>query len=449
MEASMRFAATAVALAAVTFAATARAEEPHTPLVPAEPGPLEPPPGEPEQDEEAEKARLAREKADKEKAEKVDWLRNFKLTGFLQPQLLWLFYDANASPNLGADGHLPEGVASNSAIAKGDGTTTNPDAFRVRRARLKAEYQPAPMAKFILELDPFPSGGTAPGIGTLARQCEAVGIVNWSGDVRTEIGVGIFKVPFGYEIIQSDADRPFVERSWAENNLVPGEFDTGVRATTTALENKLTLNLAVVNGTAIGEKNFVVAPDLNKGKDFVGRVNYDFGAFDVGASGYVGRGQAVDATALRFKQFTRAAVDLEAAFHHKLVPDLGMTKVFAEIIRSQNMDRGVRYGVGLPPIPADIHAAVVDHDELGGFVRLEQELGEHLLVGLRYDFYTPDSAQAENQRDTYEALVAIRWTKGLMTVLEGSHAVDNVHKPGSAPASKHIETLSAMTQVRF
>src|SRR5262249_1370578 len=158
---------------------------------------------------------------------------------------------------------------------------------------------------------------------------------------------------FGYEVLQSDADRPFIERTWGEQNLTPGEYDTGFRAYTSLLEKKLNVQLAVVNGQVQGEKNFQVLPDLNKGKDFVGRVNYNFGPFDVGISGDVGQGQAVDGATLRFKQFTRWGLDLEAALHHKLLPNLGETRVFAEFVKAKNLDRGTKYGagIGLPALP--------------------------------------------------------------------------------------------------
>ena len=69
-------------------------------------------------------------------------------------------------------------------------------------------------------------------------------------------------------------------------------MSSGARAYTTAFDKKFTFNAAVVNGTVQGEKNFSLLPDLNRGKDVVGRLNYNFGPFDVGASGLVGSGSA-------------------------------------------------------------------------------------------------------------------------------------------------------------
>ena len=385
-------------------------------------------------------------------AEKLEWLSKFKVGGFVQPQLLWTWFDEAASPNPGAPNFQP-GIGPNYVTAKADGTTTNPDFFRLRRARLKAEFTPTSYARFVLEIDPTPTGGPSPGVGTIARNVESVGIVRWPGGfATTEFGMGIFKIPFGAEVLQSDADRPFIERSWSENNLTPGEYDTGFRAYTSMLEKKLNVQFAVVNGAVQGERNFAVLPDLNKGKDLVGRVNYNFGPFDVGVSGMYGQGQIVDqppATTLRFKQFIRKAFNLEAGVHMMLAP-IGETRLMAEVSRAQNYDRGTKYAYGLPAIPANLTTTdVADLDEVGYFIRFEQDMTEWFTLAGRYDYYTPDSAQGNNGRDTFGAVGVVHFTKGLELRVEYSHATDNVHKAFANAPSKHIDTLSNVLQARF
>ncbi len=386
---------------------------------------------------------------DKAAREKIAWLEHLKIGGYLQPQLIWVWNNAAASSNL-ASGALPGGVGANSTVAKADGTTTNNDFFKLRRARLKVEYMPTDAARFVMEIDPTSAGGPTGGVGTIARNVEAVGIIHWPGDIgTTEFGVGIFKIPFGYEVLQSDADRPFIERSWSENNLTPGEFDTGARAYSSFFEKHLTVQLAAVNGVTQGEKTFAVVPDLNKGKDVIGRINYNFGVFDVGASGLVGQGQLVDATALRFKNLPRKAVNLEAAVHQKFT-EVGETRVYAELSRGQNLDRGTKYALGLPAIPTDVvNGTVSDLDEIGYFVRLEQDLTKWFSLALRYDFYTPNSAEGNDGRDTFGAVAVVHFTKGLEWRAEVAHATDNVHKPMTAAPHKTIDTLSNVLQARF
>ena len=391
-----------------------------------------------------------------EDVEKIHWLRHFKASGFLQPQLVWQWFNAAASPNADANGALPAGISPNSAVARADGTTTNPDFFRLRRARLKIEFSPSESARFVFEIDPTSIGGPSGGVGTIARNVEVVGTVHWPGgfEATTEFGMGIFKIPFGYEVLQSDADRPFIERSWAEQNLFPGEYDTGARAYSSLFDRHLHAQVAVVNGNIQGEKTFAVLPDLDKGKDLVGRLSYDLGIATIGASGYYGQGHILDTTLLRFKQFPRWAYGFELGIKHRFLPSIGETRLFAEIVRAQNLDRGTRYGQfavpTLPSFPADVpNGTVNDHDELGGFVRVEQDLGRHFTLAARYDYYTPDSAQGSNGRDTFGVVGVVHFTRALQWMLEYDHAVDNVHRPGGPLPSRQIDTLSNVLQARF
>jgi hypothetical protein len=210
--------------------------------------------------------------------------------------------------------------------------------------------------------------------------------------------------------------------------------------------------MAVVNGQVQGEKTFAVLPDLNKGKDAIGRINYNFGPFDIGMSGMVGQGQIVDGPTLRFKQFGRYAINGEVGFHHAFSKELGMTKVYAEMTRARNYDRGTKYGagMGLPTFPTDIvNNNVDDRDEFAWWVRVEQDFTHWFTLALRYDIYTPDMGLGENSRDTFGAVSVVHFTKGLQWMLEYNHYTDNVHLLGKVPPSKHADLVSNVLQVRF
>jgi len=389
------------------------------------------------------------------------WTKNVHFSGYSQPQLLWQWYDtANASPN-------PAGQDPNAVVAKQNtvfntsstspgastvpGLTTNGDYFRLRRTRLKTELEPNEWSRMVFEIDPIPAGGPDNGTGTIARNVEAQGIARWCDDVTTTFGMGIFKIPFGFEVLQSDADRPFIERSWWERNVTPGEFDTGAKAYTTALHHRFTAQVAVINGNIQGEKTFALLPDLNKGKDVTGRLNYNFGPFDVGASGYYGQGQIVSISSLAFKEFPRYAWNVEAAIHHRFL-QLGETRVYAELDRGQNMDRGVNYSatIALPGMPQDIvNGSVVSKDELGYWARIEQDFTRWSTLAFRYDKYSPDSAQGSNSRDTLGFVGVAHFTKQLQLMLEYDYFVDNVHLPGTPIPYKKGDVFSGVFQVRF
>ncbi len=394
----------------------------------------------------------ARLKDDEEKMRHEDregWLeRHAKISGYVQPQLILQVFNAAASPN--NQPGLPAGIGSNDTTATPAGTTTNPDLFRLRRARLKMELSPDEYSKVVFEIDPNLGAGAS----TIARNIEAVGIARWCKDWSwyTELGMGIFKVPFDFEILQHQVERPFIERSWGEQNMFPGEFDEGIHETTYGFEKKLRIDFAVVNGTMINEPNFSVVPDLNKGKDVVGRAFVDLGPVDAGVGAYYGQGAEVDATALKFKQYPRWAGNIHAGFHHELVKALGKTKVYGEIALAKNMDRGLNYkmGLGPPAIPADVvNGFLQDHDERSLFIRLEQDVTRWVTLGIRYDFYSPDTAQKNDGRDTYSFVGAVHFTNWLQWMLEFDHAIDNVHAAGAQAPSKQIETLSNVLQARF
>ena len=378
------------------------------------------------------------------------WLRRFRLSGYLQPQLLIQSYNTAASPNL-TNGSLPRGVGANDTLARSNGATTNGDYFRLRRARLRTEFMPSDGTRFVFEIDPTPAGGAIGGTGTIARTVEAQGIARWTEHLTTEFAAGVFKLPFGYEVLQSDADRPFIERSWGEQNLTPGEFDTGARAYTRWSDGaqSAVLQIAVVNGQTEGEPTFSLLPDLNQGKDFVGRVEIALVDWlDFGASGYVGYGQQVNAAALRFKQFTRWAANGELGIH-AFTRELGATKVFAEVTFAQNFDRGVHYAFAVPAIPSDIAAPVASLNERSLWLRVEQDLTHWVTAGLRWDEYTPDTSLSDDARETFGVVGAIHFNEWLQTMLEYDHAVDHVHAPGTPSTDKQIETGSGVLQARF
>ncbi len=395
-------------------------------------------------------ARLAADEATRGSS-MPEWLSKFHIGGFIQPQMLIQSYNTAASPNL-ISGALPPNLGANDTIARSNGSTSNGTFFRLRRARLKTEFMPTEGTRLVFEFDPTPAGGAIGGTGTIARQVEAQGIAHWSPFVTTEFAAGIFKIPFGYEVIQSDADRPFIERSWGEQNMTPGEFDTGARAYTTWAKDGRTfgLQVAVVNGQTEGEPGFSLDPDLNRAKDFVGRTYFDFGDWaEIGASGYYGVGQTIDVANLRFKQFQRWAANGEINLHHTFSEHVGATKIFAEVTFAQDMDRGTHYAFAVPTIPAAITSSVTDMKERSVWVRAEQDLTKWATLAVRWDEYTPDTSQSSNARDTFGVVGVAHFTPWLQAMLEYDHAIDHVHKSGTTAPDRQIDMGSGVLQARF
>ena len=298
----------------------------------------------------------------------------------------------------------------------------------------------------------LPAGGTAAGIGTIVRNAEATGIARWTKDVRTEVTAGLFFTPFRAELLEPSMTRPFIERTWFVQNVFPIERDIGVQAKTFALGDRLVFDLGVINGQRLGERTFVAVPDLNRSKDLVGFLTYRIGPVTLGVNGYLGRGQIVDAQNLRFKQYGKWAVNYQASLRHELFPRLGESRLYAELALTQNMDAGVNYPFAVPRIPANLTSNVQDLDGRALYVRAEQDLSRWLLVGYRYDMYTPDAAVQNNARDTHSFLTVVRFSKNLRWMNELAWAIDNVHDGGAAgalPPSKQIVSFSSVLQATF
>ena len=266
--------------------------------------------------------------------------------------------------------------------------------------------------------------------------------------------MGIFKIPYGWEVLQSDADRPFIERSWWEQNITPGEFDTGAKAYTTALDSRLTVQVAVINGNIQGEKTFSLLPDLNKGKDLVGRAQLRLRPvrrrrerlLRPGAGGRTSR--ASPSSSSPATRGTSRRRSTTGSCH------IGETRVFAEFDRGQNMDRGTKYSaaIALPGLPTDIaNGSVVNKDEIGYWVRLEQDITRWVTLAARYDVYSPDTAQGTtiNGRQTEAFVGVVHFTKALQLMNEYDHFTDNVHIPGQAIPYKQGDMFSTVFQVRF
>jgi hypothetical protein len=373
--------------------------------------------------------------------------KNLRIEGFVQPQFLLQRFNAAASPNR-IGGALPEGIDANDTIARPDGTTTNGTFFRIRRARLRVFYETDVM-RFFLQLDGLPQGGIGPGIGTILRQAEATAKIPWTKSVRTEVTAGLFFTPFRKELLEPSVLRPFIERTWFIQNAFPVERDIGVHAKTIALSDRLVVDVAIVNGSRLGERTFVALPDLSRSKDGILYTTYRAGPVTGGASAYVGRGQIVDAERLRYKQFDRWAVNTQLSVEEKLFGQLGPSRVSSELTFGENMDAGVIYPFAVPAIPADVTADVVSFRQRAFYLRLEQDLGRWITVGYRFDTYTPNVSLDNNGRDTHAFLFVGRISPNLRWMNEFGAAFDNVHPVGSPAPAKHIAYLSTVLQAMF
>lgn len=306
--------------------------------------------------------------------------------------------------------------ASRDELNQSNGNLLNDNRFLIRRARLRGTIDREYVAG-VLEFD----GNTVN--GATARIIDAEASLKLPGEPNAPplamLTLGLFKIPFGFEVIQSDRDRLFMERSLSERALFPGEFDVGIRLMGGWQFARYAI--AVQNGEPLGEKATWPGRDPNNAKDVTGRLGLETPvggglAVAAGVSGLSGTGfhpgtpstkttvqwndrnqngqvdpgeiTAVPGmAAFPSQNFTRFGygADLELSLN---LPGVGTTTLYGEVYLAQNLDRGL--------VPADPYGPLSrDMREIGGYAAVTQELGPHFAAGLRYDYYNPDRDSAD------------------------------------------------------
>jgi hypothetical protein len=224
---------------------------------------------------------------------------------------------------------------------------------------------------------------------------------------------GLFKIPFGYEVLQSDTERLFMERSAVIQEFFPGEYDFGARLAGGWRFARYAL--AVQNGEPVGEKTFPQR-DPNSAKDISGRLGIDAPLAEnafvaAGFSALTGKGfhkglaptksgvtwndrnenNSVDSgeliavpakAAIPSQNFSRNALGVDTRFT-VLTDMLGASMLYGEVVWAKNLGRGSRFF-------ADPVAMGRDVQGFGYNLALVQDIYNHVQVGIRYDHYDPD-----------------------------------------------------------
>jgi hypothetical protein len=321
--------------------------------------------------------------------------------------------------------------ASQDEVNGSTGAPLNEDRFAIRRAHLKTEM----------------TGGALGGaleIEATSVNDPAIRVFEAAFTARSKYvtgSIGMYRIPFGFENVQRDYDRFFLERSAVIRAMFPGENDLGIGVS--GGWRFLRYAFSIMNGDPIGEKLFAYR-DPNESKDFLGRAGIDTplgprASLRAGFSGLLGTGfhKGTPATkdmlvwrdanedgivqlselqiipgqpATPSENFDRFAVGGDAGVTIAL-PRLGELTVYGELVWASNLDRGLE--------PADPVAAGRDHlREFGWYAGFTQELGRHAMFGVRYDRYNPDADAQEQQALN---LVPVDRTYTTIAIAAGAH----------------------------
>ncbi len=294
------------------------------------------------------------------------------------------------------------------------GALLNQNRFVLRRGRVRLARD-WDYASLLVELD----GNTVRGPNFRWQKAEASLVYGRSKEKDVapliQFTMGIFDLPFGYELTESPKFRPFMERSLGGRALWPSEPDVGAR-----LSGQLKFfryALAVSNGEPLDEKSGYGLQDPNKNKDVTirlgavanpwpkfkvsGDVTYNAGKgfhpgtdstkpvvtwndanhngiVDASSNELIGSASAATPS----QNFPRWALGADAQV--ALETGLGRSMLYGEVVVAQNMDRGLF-------IADPIATGGQNIRQLNYYVALLQDVTPYGLVGFRTDYYDPNS----------------------------------------------------------
>jgi hypothetical protein len=257
--------------------------------------------------------------------------------------------------------------------------TRNLDQFSIRRGRVKFIYQMSPTSRFVIQPDITTSGVVLKdGFVELTEP--------WTSWKHT-LTAGQFNWPYGFEIMYSSSQREVAERSRVVRTLFPGERDRGLMLSGVGLGDRLSYRVAIVNGTGTTQSF-----DTNKRKDIVGRLAYNFGAFDAGASIYRGSDLVATATNAKGIEFDkdRMGVDFQWA-----TPIQGLALRGEYITGTQ--------------APAAGTTRTTSTDVNGWYFYAIQNLGTRHQFVVRVDQYDPDTDVKDNAIRTINPSYIFHW----------------------------------------
>jgi hypothetical protein len=286
----------------------------------------------------------------------------------------------------------------------------NQERLLIRRARVEVDVRRGPLLG-VIELD----GNTVHGPAFGLASAEISYLAARKPPARPDLvmlSIGLLRIPFGAEVQERDRDRLFLERSNVSRALFPGTFDLALRMQ--ARWRALVLQLALTNGEPLGSGTFA-GQDPTAAKDLVGRVGVTLAR---GSRIHVDGGLSI-LEGTGFQPGTPATKDVlvwkdenedgivqtteiqiipgspatpSSTFHRfaagcdlritAALPRVGELMAFGEIVWAGNLDRAL--------IPADPVASGRDIRELGMVAGLVQNLGAHLALGARFDWYNAD-----------------------------------------------------------
>jgi hypothetical protein len=273
----------------------------------------------------------ALEESDKAQKAALANASKLKLSGYVQGRYEW------------RDGSSNGATFSSTGAA----TAANQNRFMVRHAYLTTQYN-GTYAESFMQID----ANTKDGLGF--RDVYAAVLEPWT-PLKMKLSAGQFRYPFGYENLQSDADREMPERAPIHKFFFDGQRDRGLRLQ--GAYRFFNFAIALVNGTVYdGTRNLAASKDPapfgnndpNEFKDWVGRLGLDFGFLVGGLSGYFGKGLYIKPPVAATDSTPASAAVPDSRYKYRVgadvqgflrVPSVGLLALKGEVIYGKDTAR--------------------------------------------------------------------------------------------------------------
>jgi hypothetical protein len=296
------------------------------------------------------------------------------------------------------------------------------------------------------------------------------------------LSLGLTRIPFGYETLQHDLLRPFLEQSNVNRAFFPGSYAPGLRAR--GAFRFLRYDVAVMSGQPIDAANFAAQAPTHS-VDFIGRIGIETAllpelTFTAGVSGLDGRGFSPGTPSTKDQlvwrdenadgivqlneiqvvagspgvasgTFRHFAIGGDAHLAWKL--PFGLLVAGGELIWAQNLDRALFVS---DPINSG-------RDQRGNGYSVSgvlQDLPYGFAAGVRFDRYDPDADVSDANggiRVPFDASVstlAFMASVRLEGVVRLMIEYDRNHNafgrgPNGEPASLAADSLTARAELAF
>jgi hypothetical protein len=292
----------------------------------------------------------------------VAGLKRLKFSGYIQSR-----YERT--------GDASWGFTSNEAT----GAPRGKNRFYIRRGRLKTTYA-GDISEYMLQID------AASETGVTLKDAEASLVLNetvFPGPTPWEfkLTLGQFKVPFGFEVVQSSADREMPERAQFIRAYFPGERDRGLRMT--FRYDWLRVATAVINGNFTqGDTAGSLGFDQSSFKDVIGHVGGDFEFLAIAGSLQWGHDyRQAGAGRNQYLRYNRFRLGADAQFYYD-IPSVGGLSLKGEVVYQNDSN------LAFSGAPAD---KCLDLKSYGWYAILTQNVGEYFGFTFRADQFDPNT----------------------------------------------------------